>query len=117
MKATTLIAASTSNDTFAIADYTSELAAELEALCDGSTEANGTHEFWGDDPGDENAMMWRVHLMVHELVGQRVEAGSPGTDYHDSGICHGVIGDVADVAWDSGVRTSVPADCLSLESD
>lgn len=41
-------------------------------------------------------------------IGQRVEAGEPGTDDHDTGTILAIAGDTAEVGWDSEVQTSIP---------
>lgn len=47
-------------------------------------------------------------------VGDRVEGGNTPEDY-DTGTVLGVTGGVVLVAWDSGVRTSQPAELLRPE--
>lgn len=38
----------------------------LLAECDGDVVANGVHEYWADDPGTEDQMLWRVHIICGE---------------------------------------------------
>lgn len=43
------------------ADSEGNIIAELTPMCDDHVEANGVHEFWGqDDDGNE----WRVHVRL-----------------------------------------------------
>lgn len=52
----------------------------------------------------------RREKMTNEIkTGMRVEAGAIGTEDHDSGKVIQLAGDMATVAWDSGVRTTVAA--------
>src|SRR5690606_33646147 len=44
--------------------------------------------------------------------GDRVEAGAPGTEDHDTGRVVGVDGGRVTVGWDSGARTTQPAEML-----
>ena len=37
-----------------------------------------------------------------------VEGGKPGTDEYDTGYIVSIAGDMANVAWNSGVRTPCP---------
>lgn len=46
-------------------------------------------------------------------IGDRVEGGEPGTEDYDTGRVLGITDDgEIDVGWDSGVRTTQPADLL-----
>jgi hypothetical protein len=47
-------------------------------------------------------------------IGDRVEGGNTPEDF-DTGTVLGVTGGVVLVAWDSGVRTSQPAELLRPE--
>jgi hypothetical protein len=45
-------------------------------------------------------------------VGDRVEAGRPGTEDYDVGVVHAVDGDQVTVGWKSGVVTTQHASVL-----
>lgn len=46
-------------------EYDQTLADSLTVLCSDETEANGIHEYWGEDDRDSE---WRVHLDARGLV-------------------------------------------------
>lgn len=46
-------------------------------------------------------------------IGQEVEAGLPGTEDYDTGKILEITGDIAEVGWQSGVRTTIPLSDLS----
>jgi hypothetical protein len=82
--ASSLIARSTSHSEVAHAEWSADLAADLAAECDDSTEASATVlEFWGvDDDGVE----WRVHL-----DGARQASDTDNTEYHVTAVRDGAV--------------------------